>query len=180
MTTPLLCVLIILTFAVGLLALYSLGAGRRVLKALTDAPTGLTFSPNGLGSDGPPIGEEAPPLTDVPFRDSAAATSKSERLVLFAEAGCQPCSVLAADLSRRRVNASGAELVAVVDDARFGERFRDEWTVIVDPEWRLAGTWRVMGTPHVTLVDHDGNVLHNTVVNTRKEIQLLVDKGAPR
>lgn len=178
MTTLWLLVLIILTLGVGLLAVYALGVGRRVLAALTERPSDVMFTSSGASSGGPRIGQEAPPLKVGDHIGPMAYGAR--RLVLFAEAGCQPCAVLAADLTRKPLNSSDVELVAVLDDAHFAERFREQWTVIVDPSWGIAGAWEITGTPHVTLLDQQGRVTHNTVVNTRKEVQQLVGNGAPQ
>lgn len=178
MTTVWVLVLIALTIAVGLLALYSLGEGRRVLRAVSQRSSDVVFLPSADRGHGPPIGDQAPTLPPTATNRPAGTATGAPRLVLFAEAGCGPCTVLAADLSRRPVDANGTDLVVVIDEEAFAKKFGDEWTVIVDPDWQVAGTWQVTGTPHVTLIDQHGHVSQNTVVNTRKEVQRLVRNGA--
>ena len=72
------------------------------------------------------------------------------------------------------------QLVAVLDDAELAVHFREEWTVIVDPGRTLSDNWGVVGTPHVTLIDHHGTVAYNGHVNTRREVQGLIRTGAHR
>ncbi|MBO0846566.1 MAG: hypothetical protein J2P22_14240 [Nocardioides sp.] len=174
MTTPWIVAFIGLAAVVAALALYVLGLGQRVLKTLDEvvAVHPAESRPGTAGTGGPPIGQPAPQLPQVERVNDR--DEKAQKLILFAEADCAPCTVLAADLSKRSLDPREVELIAVVDDPGFRGRFRDEWTVVVDTTRELSSNWRISGTPHATLVNDDGDVIYNGVVNTRREVKNLL------
>ncbi len=164
-----------LALVVTLIAVLLLGLIRRDIDVMSRVETTLaSFSV----SDGPPKptglceGDAAPALD---ARHEAA-------LVVFLDTGCDPCQALAADIRRHRFTPAHHQPIAVMDHP---EGFPDPplptgWTVVPDPDHRVATSWRVTGTPDAFAVDDLGTIRGRDFANTTKDLRrLLAPQQAP-
>lgn len=109
----------ILAAAVVLLALFVLGVSSRVLRILYSVETKLriTTASNVLGSHSL-AGSRAPQLLLDATVNGHGEVAAGWAAIVFLDAGCEPCNVLATDLTARRTTFDGLTTVAIVDDAR--------------------------------------------------------------
>lgn len=165
-----------LTAVVGLLAILLLGLMRRVLDVLQRLEAALTPGhPDDHSAGRPRVGDLAPPLPAPATGQSAGAGT----LVVFLEAGCDPCQVLAADLSRRRFEPAPYRGIIVADDVdAFDRGFPDHWTVVADPDYRIFGSWQVTGNPIAFLIDATGTLRARDYANRAKDLQTLLQRAS--
>lgn len=184
MSTPWIIAFIALSVAVVILAAFVIGISPRIITALDHASSHSTPSDGHASQDlltdssGPPVGSATPPLPS--FDRSATATltrGAGRRLVVFMEEGCEPCAVLAADLRRKRLRESDVELIAIIDDLRFGSQLPDEWSLIVDGAHRISQEWGIWAKPQAVLTTEDGAVLQTAIPNTRRDVIALLQQA---
>lgn len=181
MSGPWIIAFVALSAAVVILAAFVIGISQRIIPALERATSDFPAIHEHSGQDSftdasvLPLGSDTPPL---PLFDRAPTTSPNpgarSRLVVFMEAGCEPCVVLAADLRRKPLRQRDTELVAVVDDLRFGSQLRNEWSLVVDGAHQVSHEWRIRAKPQAVVTTADGTVLQTAVPNTRRDVTALL------
>lgn len=166
----------VLTLAVVLLAGFNLGLAQRIIQVLdrlegqlgepAAGPLAAGLSP---GSAAPPLPAADDPGQDLPPRDSASS------IVMFLDAGCQPCEGLLADLGRRRLDLDGRQKVAVVDKLTPAITSNLEgWRVLEDPDSATFRSWQVTGTPLAYVIDADGKVRDATIPNSSRDLERVL------
>lgn len=176
MTTPWIIGFICLVGTVAVLATIMVGLLRRITDVLLKVEAAL-ISPLPVGGNPASgelrVGDTVPPL---PLQSGENFPNTRGTLLVFLEASCEPCQVLAADINRRRYKPPDFRLVVVVDDDdSLGHEWPVEWTVVVDRDRMLSKSWRVWGTPAAYLVDYDGTVRGRKFANSANDLQRLID-----
>ena len=128
---------------------------------------------------GLPVGSELPAL-DVELLDGGRRTLRElvdePTVLLFWNPGCGFCRSMHADVraweQRPPDGAPGLLVVSAgsADDVR-AEGFAS--TVVVDPEWALAGGLGANGTPMAVLVDAEGRIASPLVTGAAAALELL-------
>ncbi len=166
----------VLTLAVVLLAGFSLGLAQRIIQVLdrlegqlgepAAGPVEAGLSP---GSAAPPLPAGDDPGQDLPPRDSASS------IVMFLDAGCQPCEGLLADLGRRRLDLDGRHKVAIVDQLTPAITSNLEgWRIVEDPDRVSFRSWQVTGTPLAYVIDTHGKVSKATIPNSQRDLERVL------
>jgi len=182
MSGPWIVVVIALWLTVIVLAAFVVGLGKRalpLLERLSDhVADGQVSGAQSVSASSLQPGAQTPELPDFYRGQTGPSPVFQHRLVLFVEAGCEPCAVLVADLRRRRIHQGNVELVAVVDDAQFAQKFPDQWSVIIDDSHRVTVDWQVRGTPSAVLTTASGQLIRTYVPNSRKDLETLLARQA--
>jgi len=174
---------IALTAVVLLLAVLVLGVIRRVMERLLQ--TEAMFSPKLTDSSsgaGPTPGEPAPSLPSnlVPGSKAPYDTPQG-RMVLFLDAGCEPCRVLAHDLTSHGLKLNGFQPILVIDDAALiRQNHFPDGIVVIDDQRSIAKSWQVTGTPSVFLIDETGTVRARSHPNSARDLHQLVMQHSKR
>lgn len=182
MTTPWTIAFIALSIVVATMAVLLLGLIRRVTDVLSQVEALLSSGmPGHRGHQGGlHIGDTAPPLPNMPNMPAEpTSTDETVRLVVFLEAGCEPCQVLVNDIRRRRFNATPNHAIAVLDHAEaFNDPLPPGWTVLSDVEHRLFNAWQVTGTPTAFTIDRHHTIRDRDFANTTKDLHRLLQQAA--
>lgn len=184
MSGPWIIAFIALSVAVVLLAAFVIGIAQRIIPALERVAT-ETAPIHGHGGQnslstapGPTAGSTTPPLPSFDRSPVPTPTQDARRrLVVFMEKGCEPCAVLAADLRRKRLRQGDTELIAIIDDSRFGSQLPDEWSLIVDGAHRISQEWGIWAKPQAVLTTADCQVIQTAVPNTRRDVIALLQQA---
>lgn len=149
-----------------LLAAFNLGLARRTIAALESIEQGAPVK------QGPTVGETAPALPSGLGVDAAGGA-----VVLFLEAGCDPCEILAADLRRGSPDLRPRAPVAIADSEESALAL-PTWATFLDTSHQVFNAWQVKGTPHAFVVDERGVIVTKGYPNTSRDLMRLV-RAAP-
>ncbi len=151
-----------------------LAAGSEWIETLVEQ---VLDGPN--GASGLPVGAELPAL-DVELLDSGPRPVRElvdhPTVLLFWNPGCGFCRAMLHDVIAWEASPPpGAPGLIVVsagatDDVR-GEGFAA--TVVLDPDWALAGRLGANGTPMAVLVDEEGRIASPAVTGASAVLELL-------
>lgn len=173
MSTPWVVAFVLLTLLVVVLTLLVLGLLRQSLQVMRRLE--LTLGPPTVNvQDGPGVGSPAPALlgsNGFPTIEFSAASSWS--LVLFLEAGCEPCQVLAHEISHHAKWQGDVRRILVVDHAGMAPDPDQPWLVHLDPTHVTADFWSVKSSPFAFMVDREGLVRGAAHPNSLADLERL-------
>lgn len=175
MTGPWLAAFVALGGTVILLAAFTLGLAHRILLVLQRVDAALHDTLARPDTVGLPTGTPAPRLpTAVPATTETSGEAKGGHLLLFVEAECEPCRVLADDLRRHRPDLHGLRPVVVSTGAtEWLLPALDEWTIVADPNRSVFDAWQVEGTPLAFAIDTEGVIRDKEFPNTADDVSRL-------
>ncbi len=172
-------VLVIAVLGLGVLVL---GLIRRVTTVLEGAERQLRAAgtrASVLG--GLPPGSPVPPYRAVDRQGTpvgAEILQGDARLVLFVDAGCDPCMTLLEDLRQTPLlGRGGVPILVVATDTPAARRlpFPATATVLFQRDRAVARAFASEGTPHAFFVDANGIVGRSTIPSRSADLIALFD-----
>jgi methylamine dehydrogenase accessory protein MauD len=137
-------------------------------------------TPSRIERNGLKPGTKAPDfsLTDTSGREHSLQDYRGRTMLLvFTEPGCGSCSTLAPDLNKFVEKDALAVLAVSNADPEANRRWREEvaakFPVLSQEHWSVSKKYQTFATPFAFLVDEEGVIRAQGIVNNRQHLALL-------
>jgi methylamine dehydrogenase accessory protein MauD len=173
-----------LVFFLGFLVLGTL----RALGLLTWRVEQLeTVTPSRIGRDGLKLGKKAPDFTLPSAVDGEASLhdfAGRKVLLVFTQAGCEPCRDIIPELNS--VQDKGEQQVLVVNNGdlestrTWADDVQARFPVLAQEKFSLSKRYQVFATPFAFLIDERGFVASKGIVGSRQYLHYVLSGAGQR